>query len=79
MADSQRTGTVELKGRVSAKSDVSGKSLGDKLTVQRSMPESLAAEAAVLGSMIIDPECIVDVIDIVESAGLLPPRAPNDI
>ncbi|MGD2094118.1 MAG: replicative DNA helicase, partial [Phycisphaerales bacterium] len=32
----------------------------------RSMPESLAAEAAVLGSMIIDPECIGDVIEIVE-------------
>ena len=30
------------------------------------MPQSLAAEAAVLGSMIIDPECITDVIDIVE-------------
>ena len=63
MADSQRTGTVELKGRVSAKSDVSGKSLGDKLTVQRSMPESLAAEAAVLGSMIIDPVCIGLVVE----------------
>lgn len=29
----------------------------------RSMPESLAAEAAVLGSMMIDPECIGDVIE----------------
>ncbi|MDD5326616.1 MAG: replicative DNA helicase [Phycisphaerae bacterium] len=29
----------------------------------RSMPESLAAEAAVLGSMIIDPECINDVVE----------------
>ena len=29
----------------------------------RSMPESLAAEAAVLGSMIIDPQCIPDVIE----------------
>jgi replicative DNA helicase len=32
----------------------------------RSMPESLAAEAAVLGSMIIDPECIGEVVEIVE-------------
>ncbi|MHC4156318.1 MAG: DnaB-like helicase N-terminal domain-containing protein, partial [Planctomycetota bacterium] len=29
----------------------------------RSMPESLAAEAAVLGSMIIDPECIGEVVE----------------
>ncbi len=31
--------------------------------VGRSMPESLAAEAAVLGSMIIDAECIAEVIE----------------
>ena len=30
---------------------------------ERRMPESLAAEAAVLGSMIIDPECIGEVIE----------------
>ncbi len=29
----------------------------------RRMPESLAAEAAVLGSMIIDPVCIGDVVE----------------
>ena len=29
----------------------------------RSMPEDLGAEAAVLGSMIIDPRCIGDVIE----------------
>lgn len=29
----------------------------------RSMPESLAAEAGVLGSMIIDPQCISDVVE----------------
>jgi replicative DNA helicase len=34
----------------------------------RSMPESLAAEAAVLGSMIIDPECIGQVIEQLETA-----------
>jgi len=33
------------------------------LTPVRSMPESLAAEAAVLGSMLIDPRCIADVIE----------------
>jgi len=34
----------------------------------RSMPESLAAEAAVLGSMIIDPECIGQVVEQLEAA-----------
>ncbi|MBW8038742.1 MAG: hypothetical protein FVQ85_01940 [Planctomycetes bacterium] len=29
----------------------------------RSMPESLAAEAAVLGSMIVDPQCISQVVE----------------
>jgi replicative DNA helicase len=33
----------------------------------RSMPESVAAEAAVLGSMIIDPECIGQVIEQVDT------------
>jgi len=33
----------------------------------RSMPESLAAEAAVLGSMIIDPACIGDVVEQVKT------------
>jgi replicative DNA helicase len=32
----------------------------------RSMPESLPAEAAVLGSMIVDPRCIGDVIEMVD-------------
>ncbi|MBW2467615.1 MAG: replicative DNA helicase [Deltaproteobacteria bacterium] len=31
------------------------------------MPESLAAEAAVLGSMIIDPECIINVVEKVKT------------
>lgn len=60
-SQSQRIETVERAGSVSAKPNVTG-----KLTVMRSMPESLAAEAAVLGSMIIDPECIGIVIEIVE-------------
>lgn len=40
----------------------------------RRMPESLAAEAAVLGSMIIDPQCIADVIEIL---GRPPAGAPS--
>jgi len=57
MAGEQKPRIVELKGAVHAKSDVNG-----KLTVGRSMPESLAAEAAVLGSMILDPVCIAEVL-----------------
>jgi len=57
MAGEQKGRTVELKGTIHARSDVNG-----KLTVGRSMPESLAAEAAVLGSMILDPVCIADVL-----------------
>ncbi len=34
----------------------------------RSVPESLAAEAAVIGSMIIDPECIGQVVELLGSA-----------
>jgi len=47
-----------MAGSARAESSADG-----KLTV-RSMPESLAAEAAVLGSMLIDPRCIADVIEI---------------
>ncbi len=42
-----------------------GNGLGATATL-RSMPESLAAEAAVLGSMIVDPECIGDVVEVLE-------------
>ena len=48
---------VNRKSSVGAKSNAQG-----NLTVLRSMPESLGAEAAVLGSMIVDPRCIGDVI-----------------
>ena len=41
----------------------SARPAGIEVLATRSMPESLAAEAAVLGSMIVDPECINDVID----------------
>ncbi|MFC1738521.1 replicative DNA helicase [Planctomycetota bacterium] len=36
--------------------------------LSRSMPESLASEAAVLGSMIIDPASIADVIELLDTA-----------
>ncbi|MBN2137230.1 MAG: replicative DNA helicase [Sedimentisphaerales bacterium] len=57
-AESGKGRTVNVSGSVSAKSGASAKA-----TV-RSMPESLAAEAAVLGSMLIDPVCIAEVIEI---------------
>jgi len=50
-------GTRRKSGRVEA---VSAASAG---LANRSMPESLAAEAAVLGSMIIDPQCISQVFE----------------
>jgi len=40
---------------------------GTEVLERRSMPESLAAEAAVLGSMIIDPECISEVVEQLEA------------
>jgi len=52
MADNRRIGTVEPVG--------AGALAG------RSMPESLAAEAGVLGSMIIDPTCIGQVVEQLE-------------
>ncbi len=39
---------------------------GANPAILRSMPESLPAEAAVLGSMIVDPRCIGDVIEVLE-------------
>jgi replicative DNA helicase len=61
MAGEQRRQTAKPAGSVNAKTEVTG-----TLATVRSMPESLAAEAAVLGSMLIDPECIGDVVEIVE-------------
>jgi replicative DNA helicase len=58
MAVEQRTGTVELTRRAEAKSRATG-----KLIVDRKMPESLPAEAAVLGSMVVDPVCIGQVVE----------------
>ena len=57
-ADRKRGRRIETAGSARAESSTDG-----KLAV-RSMPESLAAEAAVLGSMLIDPRCIADVIEI---------------
>lgn len=62
----QGTGTVEpLKGGDSIKTSAGGGTAGTGKVFSgtRSMPESLAAEAAVLGSMIIDPECTGAVIE----------------
>jgi len=59
MAGKQEDRTVEMTGAIRGQANVNG-----KLTVVRSMPESLAAEAAVLGSMIIDPECIGQVVEL---------------
>ena len=42
--------------------------LGGAASTIRSMPESLEAEAAVLGSMLIDPECISDVLEQLKDA-----------
>jgi replicative DNA helicase len=60
MADKEGSRTVEVSGSASAQSSAAG-----RLTVVRSVPESLAAEAAVLGSMIIDPECISEVVELI--------------
>jgi replicative DNA helicase len=58
MGKTENTRTVEPRGGIGAKSDVRA-----NFAVSRSMPESLAAEAAVLGSMILEPKCIGDVIE----------------
>jgi len=49
-------------------STVEGAGSGAAGLAGRSMPESLAAEAAVLGSMIVDPECINEVVEHLEAA-----------
>jgi len=61
MAGEEKRQTAKPVRSVNAKPDVPG-----TLATMRSMPESLAAEAAVLGSMLIDPECIGDVVELVE-------------
>jgi len=61
MADKEKGRSVSLSGSIKAKSNATG-----KLTVVRSMPESLSAEAAVLGSMLFDPQCIGEIVEILE-------------
>ena len=61
MAGTRREQVEKPAASVSAPPDVSG-----QMAPVRTMPESLAAEAAVLGSMLIDPECIGDVVELIE-------------
>ena len=61
MAGEEKRQTAKLAGSVRNRPDAPG-----TLATMRSMPESLAAEAAVLGSMLIDPECIGEVVELVE-------------
>jgi len=61
MAVKERRQTAPV-GSVSAKTEAPG-----TLATVRSLPESLAAEAAVLGSMLLDPECIGDIIELLET------------
>jgi replicative DNA helicase len=58
--ESLKTGTA-VGGGGSQRQNIDVGSLG--MLASRSMPESLSAEAAVLGSMIIDPECISEVVE----------------
>lgn len=60
--DQTRDGTIRQERSTDrfGKSGPQAGSLGE----MRRMPESLAAEAAVLGSMIIDPACIGDVVEL---------------
>jgi len=57
-AGSERGRKVEMAGSARAESNSGGK------LMVRSMPESLAGEAALLGCMLIDPGCIGSVIEI---------------
>jgi len=58
-----RTSQSSIGGTVPASRGAGGSSFDFAQDKLRSMPESLAAEAAVLGSMLIDPECIGGVIE----------------
>jgi len=61
MAGTRRDQVEKPAASVNAPPNASG-----PMTPVRSMPESLAAEAAVLGSMLIDPECIGDVVELLD-------------
>ena len=60
MAGADGTVTAGTRRKSGRLENVSSGSSG---LANRSMPESLAAEAAVLGSMIVDPRCISQVVD----------------
>jgi replicative DNA helicase len=60
MPGKETTRTAELSGSARGQSGATA-----NLTVVRSMPESPAAEAAVLGSMLIDAECIGQVVEMI--------------
>jgi len=59
MARQQRGRTVNLSARMKARSQVRGEA-----SLARRVPESVAAEAAVLGSMLLKPQCIGQVIEL---------------
>ncbi|MBN1974142.1 MAG: replicative DNA helicase [Sedimentisphaerales bacterium] len=61
MAEKQKVRKVKNSGSNSENPELKG-----SLAVLRTMPESLSAEAAVLGSMIIDPQCIGFVLENLE-------------
>ncbi len=66
--DNQKAGTAGLRQAQSSRSSAgAGSPTETGLKSIRAMPESLEAEAAVIGSMIIDPECIGEVIEILPS------------
>ena len=60
MAGKETTRTAELSGIARGQSGATA-----NLTVVRSMPESPAAKAAELGSMLIDAECIGQVVELI--------------
>ena len=57
----------QTRNKNAAASQSSGSSMNAEMISGRTMPESLEAEAAVLGSMILDPECIGLVIQKVKT------------
>ncbi len=62
MAVKERRQSASPVGSVSAKTEAPG-----TLATVRSLPESLSAEAAVLGSMLLDPECIGDIVELLST------------
>jgi replicative DNA helicase len=62
MAANGRTQTAKPSASVKAGAESSGAA-----ATARSMPESLSAEAAVLASMMIDPECIGEILEVLQA------------